>query len=150
MVISEHFPELANWNIRILGTDLSDAVLTRAKAGAFKQLEVNRGMPAALLLKYFERRGTEWLVNPEIKNRVEFRRMNLIEPWPPLPRFDIVFLRNVLIYFDLETKRDLLDRTYRTLDPEGFMFLGGAETTINVDDRFQRAFVQSAGCYRLK
>jgi chemotaxis protein methyltransferase CheR len=150
MTLREHFPELASWTVRILGTDISGEMVRRSKEGKYGQLEVNRGLPAALLLKHFEKRGMEWQVKPELQRWCEFRELNLIEPWGPLPRMDIVFLRNVLIYFDVQTKRTILDNVRKVLHPWGFLFLGGAETVINLGDGFERVPVDRSGCYRLK
>lgn len=150
MTLLQHFPELAGWSVQILGTDISGPMIARCRAGRYGQLEVNRGLPATLLLKYFEKRGMEWQVKPELQRWCEFRELNLIEPWGPLPPMDVVFLRNVLIYFDLETKRRILDGVRGILNPWGHLFLGGAETTLNLGDRFQRVPFDKAGCYRLK
>ncbi|MEP6572208.1 MAG: protein-glutamate O-methyltransferase CheR [Gemmatimonadota bacterium] len=150
MVLREHFPELATWSVQFLATDLSRQMLVRAREGRFGQLEVNRGLPAPMLLKYFEKKGMEWQVRSELREMIEFREWNLIEPWRPLPLMDIVFLRNVLIYFDVETKRSILAKMVRVLRPGGFLFLGGAETTINLGDDFERLPFERSGCYRLK
>lgn len=148
MVLREHFPQLLGWNVRMLATDLSKEVLAKAKAGKYSQLEVNRGLPAMLLVKYFTRDGTEWKIKEDLPKAVEFREMNLIETWPILPTFDIVFLRNVLIYFDAETKRKILERIGKTMRVGGYLFLGGAETTMGVYDRFQLSRINGAQCYK--
>lgn len=133
MILQEHFPQLKDWNVQILGTDLSPTVINQAKEGAFSQIEVNRGLPAPLLMKYFSKVGAKWLIKDALKKNVEFRQMNLVKPWPILPVFDIVFIRNVMIYFDVESKRGILRRIRQCLQPQGFMFLGTAETTMNID-----------------
>lgn len=150
MTLLEHFPELASWAIRITATDLSGEMVARSRAGRYGQIEVNRGLPAELLVKYFEKRGMEWQVKPEVQRLCEFRELNLIEPWGPLPVMDVIFLRNVLIYFDVDTKRAILGNIRRVLQPWGYLFLGGAETTINLGDGFERVQFDKAGCYRLK
>lgn len=150
MTLLEHFPQLAGWNLRILATDLSSEMVARSKAGRYGQIEVNRGLPANLLLKYFEKKGMEWLVKPEAQRLCEFREFNLIDPWDHLPRMDVVFLRNVLIYFDIETKRSILANVRQVLNPWGYLFLGGAETTINLGDAFERVQFDRAGCYHIK
>ena len=150
MLISQHFPELLNWDLKFIATDLCGEVLARARAGRYNQLEVNRGLPAALLVKYFNRQGMEWEVREDLRRRVEFRQMNLIKEWPLLPPLDIVFLRNVMIYFDLESKKTILGKIRRLLIPGGYLFLGGAETTFNVDENFERAVVEKTTCYRNK
>lgn len=136
MILREYFPQISDWQIQIIGTDLSSAMVSRAREGRFNQTEMNRGLPAALLVKYFIHEGTHWVVKPELKKLQRFKIMNLIEPWPPLPRFDIVFLRNVLIYFDMATKSRILANVRRVLAPDGVLLLGGAETTVGLDNQF--------------
>jgi chemotaxis protein methyltransferase CheR len=150
MIISEHFPQLASWNVRIIATDLSTEILDRARAGRYSQLEVNRGMPAALLVKYFRKVGNEWHISDAIRRQVEFRELNLVEAWLVLPLMDLVFLRNVLIYFDVETKKSIFGRVRRLLRPDGYLMLGGAETTLNIDDAFERTAFDRAGAYQLR
>jgi chemotaxis protein methyltransferase CheR len=148
MLLREHFPELLGWSVKILATDLSSAVLARARQGTYRQLEVNRGLPAEYLAKYFERRGAEWQINSDIRQLVEFRQLNLIEPWQAIPKVDVVFLRNVLIYFDVAAKRAILERVRGVLEPDGVLFLGGAETTMHVDPAFERVAGAKSSCYR--
>jgi chemotaxis protein methyltransferase CheR len=148
MILREHFPALAGWNVRILATDLSRDVLARARAGRFSQLEVNRGLPATYMIKHFRKEAMEWQIGDSIREMVEFRELNLIESWPGLPLMDVVFMRNVLIYFDVDTKRTILGKVRRVLRPDGVLFLGGAETTMNLDDAYQRLALGKAVCYR--
>lgn len=148
MTMREHFPQLESWKVRIVATDLADHVLTRARAGRYRQLEVNRGLPATYLAKYFTRHGLEWEVAPSLKAWTEFRALNLIGDWGVLPRFDVIFLRNVLIYFDVETKRQILARVRRHLRPGGWLFLGSAETTLNIDESFRRVTVDRGHAYQ--
>jgi chemotaxis protein methyltransferase CheR len=136
MVVREHFPELASWSVQILGTDLNTAVLSRAREGVYRQLEVNRGLPAPMLVKYFDRQGTEWRVKPSLKSIVTFQDLNLLDRWPLFAPPDIVFMRNVLIYFDVATKREIFGRVRKTMRGDGYLFLGGAETTMNIDNEF--------------
>jgi len=147
MTIREHFPELATWMVRIIATDLTSTVLERAKAGRYRQLEVNRGLPAAYLIKYFTKVGSEYEVSQELRNMVEFRQLNLMEDWS-VGEQDVVFIRNVLIYFDVDTKKAILGRIKRSLPNPGFLLLGGAETTLNLDDGFERVATQGGGFYR--
>jgi len=149
MMLREHFPQLLTWNIEQLATDLSPTVLARARQGKFSQLEINRGLPANYLVKYFERSGTEWQLKDSIRSMIKFDELNLIRPWPTMPTVDIVMMRNVLIYFDVETKKQILSRVRRILRPDGYLFLGGAETTMNLDDQFVRQQFNRSGCYRL-
>jgi chemotaxis protein methyltransferase CheR len=149
MLFREYLPELAGWKINILATDLSRDVLDRAREGRFGQIEVNRGLPAALLIKYFDQHGTTWQLKAEIRAMVEFREINLAQPWAFMPRMDLVLLRNVMIYFDVDTKKAILSRLARVLRPDGYLLLGGAETTLFLDDSYRRVEEFSPGFYEL-
>ena len=150
ILLQDQFPQLATWNIRIIASDISREMLARAESGTFSQLEINRGLPAPLLIKYFQKHGTEWQVKEPLQQRLEFCQLNLAGVWPVLPAADIVFLRNVLIYFNIETKRTILGKIRKILRPDGYLFLGSAETTINLDETFERVQLDKAGCYRVK
>ncbi|MEZ6132894.1 MAG: protein-glutamate O-methyltransferase CheR [Planctomycetaceae bacterium] len=150
MHLREHFADLASWKVQLVGTDLSDDVLARASAAKFSQIEVNRGLPAALLVKHFQRSGLQWELKPEVRSMARFMKLNLIERWPPLPVMDIVFLRNVLIYFSPETKRAILEKVRRVMAPNAVLFLGAAETTMGLDAGFERVQVGNSVFYRLK
>lgn len=149
MTIREYFPQLATWTIRILGTDLAPQMVARAREGAFSQLEVNRGLPASLLVKYFDRSGVTWRAKSVLREMVEFREMNLLSSWNIVQPMDVVFLRNVLIYFNVPTKRTLLGRVRQLLRPGGCLFLGGAETTLNLDDAYEQV-PDKGNCYRVR
>jgi chemotaxis protein methyltransferase CheR len=149
LLLREHFPELRAWTVSLLASDISREVLARAREGRYSQIEVNRGLPAALLVKYFRQHGTDWQLEPGLRSMVDFREINLARPWPPLPRMDLVLLRNVMIYFDVETKKVILDKLARLLRPDGYLFLGGAETTINLNNSFRRIEPLKAGVYQL-
>lgn len=148
ILIREHFPELSTWTVRILATDLSTAMLERARTGRYRQLEVNRGLSSMQLVTHFEREGLDWRLKPNIRSMVKFSQLNLLDSCVSLPKFDIVFLRNVLIYFDVDVKRDILKKVRQHLASDGYLFLGGAETTMNIDNAFERAPYERAGCYR--
>jgi len=150
MLIRENFPQLSSWKIRILATDLSTDILARAREGRYSQLEVNRGLPANLLVKYFQKRGCDWHLRDEIRNMVEYQVLNLSSAWPSLPPMDIVMIRNVLIYFGIETKKEILAKVRKVLKPDGYFFLGGAETTFSIDDSFERVQFDRATCYRVR
>lgn len=150
MVLLDSFPELASWRVRILATDLSEAAVERGRIGAYSELESNRGLSEAQRAAHFERDGLAWRAGQRLRSLVEFKVMNLIQPWPQLPAMDVVLLRNVMIYFDLETKRRLLERVGRVLRPDGYLFLGNAESTMNVDDRYVRVPPERAGCHQLR
>lgn len=148
MMLREAFPELTTWNTRILASDVSFGMLERSKAGIYSQTEVNRGLPAKLLVKYFQQNGTIWKLDDEIRNMVGFFHHNLARDQPSLPPVDILSMRNVLIYFDVATKRLVLDRIRRFLRPGGLLILGTAETTLNLDERFERVRLGRAVFYR--
>ena len=150
LVLKEHFPELRDWDVSILATDISDEMLTRCRKGIFSKLEVNRGLPAPLLIKYFLQEDAEWRLKDEIRSMIEFRELNLIAPFPLMPRVDVVFIRNVLIYFDVKTKKEIMENIRLIMDPEGYMFLGGAETTFNIHDAFHRLRLDKSTCYTLR
>jgi chemotaxis protein methyltransferase CheR len=139
------------WTTQIIATDLSEEMLTKAKRARYGQLEVNRGLPAQMLVSNFERIGMEWEVKEPIRHMVDFRPLNLARPFDnAVPSADVVFLRNVLIYFDSETKKQVLKRVRSVLKPDGYLFLGGAETTLNVDEAFEPVQFDRATCYRLR
>jgi len=150
MLIRENFPSLLNWRLMLLGTDISEAILQRARAGIYSQLDVNRGLPAILLAKYFQQVGHEWRLKKNILEMAGFRSINLSSPWPPLGKFDVVFLRNVLIYFSLDVRREILARIRQVVRPGGVLFLGAAETTLNLDDSYERVPFQRTYFYRPK
>lgn len=149
MIIHDQFPELLGWQLDQVATDICRSALDRAKAAKYSQLEVNRGLPARLLIKHFKKDGQDWQLSDPIRKMVKFEELNLIGRWPSMGTFDIVFIRNVLIYFDADTKRKILGRIHDLLAPDGYLFLGAAETTMNLDDRFVRAEVGRGGSYRL-
>ena len=135
ILVREHFPHVPN--VTILGTDFASDVLARARTGRFSQLEVNRGLPVRLLVKHFVQDGTHWQLKDDIRRMVTFRQLNLAQPLKCMPPIDIVFLRNVLIYFDVATKAQVLQRVANVLRPGGYLFLGGSETTYGIDDSFE-------------
>lgn len=142
-------PELASWKVDILATDISTDVLARARAGRYSQLEVNRGLPATSLVKHFEKHGLEWQISQQVRSMVRFDCLNLMKPLPSMTAPDIVFLRNVLIYFDTADKSAILTRIRGAMRQDGFLFLGAAETTRNLDERFERLPFSKTGCYRI-
>ncbi len=149
LLLRENFPELATWKVSLMASDISQEVLARARAGRYNQIEVNRGLPATLLMKYFEQHGTQWELVPLVRRMVEFQEINLAQPWPSLPPMDLILLRNVMIYFEIETKKTILSRVARLLRPDGYLLLGGAETTLNLHDSYQRVEHQKTGFYQL-
>jgi chemotaxis protein methyltransferase CheR len=149
LVLKEYFPELAGWQVLFRATDISQDMLRRCREGRYSQLEVNRGLPAALLVKYFRQDGAHWQVRDDLRAMIDFQPLNLAAPWPVMPAFDLVFLRNVMIYFDVETKKAILGRVARLLRSDGYLVLGGAETTFNLDSSYERVESLKSGYYRL-
>jgi chemotaxis protein methyltransferase CheR len=146
MLLADEQAQLAGWSIDILATDLSTEILEKARAGLYSQFEVQRGLPIQYLLKYFKQQGERWQIDAALRNRVRFRTFNLLDEPASLGGFDVIFCRNVLIYFDQPTKATVLDRLSRVLAPDGYLYLGGAETVIGVSDKFQ-ASMDNRGIY---
>lgn len=151
MVLREHFgAKLAGWNVEIVGTDISDEMLEKSTKGSYSELEINRGLPAMMMVKYFQRLGLQWQAKPELRDMMSYRKLNLVETWSGLGRFDIVFLRNVLIYFDADTKRKILAQLKTVMNPGATLFLGGAETVINFADDFEICRLGRTVVYRIR
>jgi chemotaxis protein methyltransferase CheR len=148
MLLDEHFPALNSWNVSIRATDIAKSVLDRAKTGRYRQIEVNRGLSAGALVRYFVRDGLEWEIRPEIRRRVQFEEMNLIGGWPQSEAFDLVFMRNVLIYFDQSTKLAILYKVRDLLSLDGYLVLGGSESMPYEMRLFSRVEIARAGLYR--
>lgn len=148
MLIQELIGADPSWRVRLLATDIDTKMLARTNEGIYNQFEVNRGLPAHLLVRYFARHGMNYQIDSRLRGMVETKFLNLAEPFPSLPPMDVVFLRNVLIYFDVETKRRILGQVKRVLRPDGYLFLGGAETTMSVDDSWERQTIGRATVYR--
>jgi chemotaxis protein methyltransferase CheR len=139
---------LGDWKIKIQGTDLSKQMAERAGSGRYLQIEVNRGLPVSYLLKYFTRVGLEWQLKDEVRRMVDFTTFDLRQSMSARGPFDVVFCRNVLIYFDMETKRRILDQLHGTLFRGGYLLLGGSETTLNLTNRFERRIVGQTVLYQ--
>ncbi|MBL8708681.1 MAG: protein-glutamate O-methyltransferase [Rhodospirillaceae bacterium] len=137
MILTEMGAQLSGWKIEIVGTDLSNEILQRAKDGLYSQFEVQRGLPITLLVKYFQQTGDRWKISDKIRQMVNFREWNLLNDPAPLGKFDIVFCRNVLIYFDQPTKAKVLAGISKQMPEDGYLFLGGAETVLGISDKFQ-------------
>lgn len=148
MILRDHFPELIDWNVEIIATDISDEMISKSETGEYSQLEVNRGLPAHKLVRFFEQKGPTWRVKEELKELIEFRKLNLKNDWPPFGQFDLVFVRNVLIYFNQNTKSEILNRVRRVMRPDSYLFIGSAETTIGLGVPFQREEIDATFCYR--
>ncbi|HVV62179.1 MAG TPA: protein-glutamate O-methyltransferase CheR [Pseudolabrys sp.] len=137
MVLCELADQLKGWRLDILATDISNDVLEKAKAGLYSQFEVQRGLPIHELVKYFTQNGEVWQISPELRSMVTFRQMNLLHDFSHLGFFDLVFCRNVLIYFDQKTKAGVLERLAQVIEPTGFLVLGAAETVVGLTDAFK-------------
>jgi chemotaxis protein methyltransferase CheR len=137
MALREMSKELAGWRVEIVATDISNEVLEKARSGIYSQFEVQRGLPVMLLIKYFAQVGEMWQIAPELRAMVQFKQLNLLHPFSQLGSFDIVYCRNVLIYFDQETKIDVLDRIADVIEDDGYLALGGAETVVGLTRAFQ-------------
>ena len=137
MMLKEERQKLIGWNVDILATDLSTEILAKAQAGLYSQFEVQRGLPIQLLVKYFKQAGDRWQIDSAIREMVRYRPFNLLDDLSGLGQFDVIFCRNVLIYFDQPTKQMVLERMARQLAPDGFLYLGGAETVVGITDKFQ-------------
>ncbi len=137
MCLKEMGPALAGWRVEIIGTDISTEVLDRAKSGIYTQFEVQRGLPIQMLLKYFTQTGDTWQISSELRQMVQWRKFNLLDSFAALGAFDVVFCRNVLIYFDQPTKVDILNRIAKLLPEDGYMLLGAAETVVGLTDAFR-------------
>lgn len=147
MLLREHFPALSGWRIDILGTDLSAEMVERARAGRYQRIEINRGLPARLLVKYFVRTGDEWEVSQDLRRLCQFQQFNLCEARLGLELFDFIFLRNVMIYFPQGTREKILLTMHRLLAPDGGLFLGLSEQT-RMDTHWQPVLTPKTVWYR--
>jgi chemotaxis protein methyltransferase CheR len=147
MSLKEMGAALAGWRVEILATDLSQEVLEKSKAGIYSQFEVQRGLPIQMLVKNFKQNGELWQINPDIRGMVQHRQLNLLQDFSQLGKFDVIFCRNVLIYFDQETKTNIFGRLARALEPDGFLVLGAAETVVGLTEDF-KPFADRRGLYR--
>jgi len=148
MILRDDAARLANWKIEIVGTDISEAALAQAQSGAYSHFEVQRGLPAQMLIKHFEKTDGVWRINQLLRSMVRFRHFNLLDNLSTLGSFDIIFCRNVLIYFDVETKARALNAMAGRLNPHGAIVLGGAETVLGITDKLE-PFPNRRGVYRV-
>jgi chemotaxis protein methyltransferase CheR len=148
MMLRDAFPQHAS-RFQIIATDLSRECVTKAKTATYSQFEINRGLPAVALIKHFAQRGSEWEIKPEIRRMVTFHELNLTGSWSVVPQqVDVVFIRNVLIYFDVPTKQQIFGNLRRVLRADGYMFVGSGESLAGVDDRYERTPIGRATAYR--
>ncbi|HEY8335431.1 MAG TPA: protein-glutamate O-methyltransferase CheR [Tardiphaga sp.] len=137
MCLKEMGAALAGWRIEIIGTDISQQVLEKSKSGIYSQFEVQRGLPIQLLVKYFKQVGEMWQINADIRSMIQYRPLNLLQDFSSMGKFDLIFCRNVLIYFDQEMKTSIFNRLAKTMEPDGFLALGAAETVVGLTDAFK-------------
>jgi len=147
MLLKEAGQALAGWRIEIVATDLSQGVLEKSKAGLFSQFEVQRGLPIQLLVKHFTQVGELWQLNADIRSMVQHRQLNLLQDFSHLGMFDVIFCRNVLIYFDQDTKAAIFERLVKPLEPDGMLMLGAAESVVGITDAF-KPYPEKRGLYR--
>jgi chemotaxis protein methyltransferase CheR len=147
MCLKEIAPALAGWRVEILATDLSQAVLEKSRSGIFSQFEVQRGLPIQMLVKHFTQVGELWQLNADIRAMVQHRQLNLLQDFSHLGTFDVIFCRNVLIYFDQDAKGGIFDRLAKSLEPDGVLVLGAAESVVGISDAF-RLHPEKRGLYR--
>jgi chemotaxis protein methyltransferase CheR len=147
MCLKEMSAQLAGWRVDIVATDLSREVLEKSKSGIYSQFEVQRGLPIQLLVKYFKQNGELWQISPDIRAMIQHRQLNLLHDFSQLGVFDVIFCRNVLIYFDQDTKINIFGRLAKTMEPDGFLVLGAAETVVGLTDVF-KPFPDKRGLYR--
>lgn len=148
MMLAENFPDIAGWDIKIIGTDISRYVLEYARRARYRRIEVNRGLPARMLMKYLERDGEEWAVCERIRKMCEFERVNLCAPLPRMPQFDLVLMRNVLLYFTQQDRTLLFREVHRKIASDGCLLLGNAEQAEDSTNLFEVEFVKNSYCYR--
>jgi chemotaxis protein methyltransferase CheR len=147
MILKDMSAALAGWRVEILATDLSQEVLEKCKAGLYSQFEVQRGLPIQMLVKHFKQVNEMWQISPEIRAMVQFRQLNLLHDFSQLGRFDVIFCRNVLIYFDQDTKVGVFNRLAKMCEPDGFLVLGAAETVVGLTTGFS-PYPERRGLYR--
>ena len=147
MCLKEMGAALTGWRVEIIATDLSQEVLEKAKAGIYSQFEVQRGLPIQMLMKYFKQTGETWQINPELRAMIQHRQLNLLHDFAQLGTFDVIFCRNVLIYFDQDTKINIFNRLARQIEGDGFLVLGAAETVVGLTDTF-RPIPDRRGLYK--
>ena len=150
ILLREHFPELTSWDLVFWATDYSSQMVERTRSGVFNGYEINRGLGSTLRDRYFRQVGADWQANETLRAVLKLRTLNLTEVFPPMPKFDVIFMRNVLIYFDTETKKRILARTRAQLRPEGLLMLGSTETTLNIDDHFESVKIGMTSCFRVR
>lgn len=150
ITLKELLPDFKQWRIRILGTDISEAAVSQASAGRYNQIEIQRGLTEEKRSKYFEMQGNVWCIKDELRAMARFQQFNLLSDFAPLGKFDIIFCRNVAIYFNLETRKKLFDRLAKQLNKHGALLIGSTESLLGISDRFVRQEYHNAVYYKLR
>lgn len=150
MLLRESFPQLQSWSITLMASDISEQMIERTREGRYNQLEVNRGLPASLLVKYFLKKDREWQIKDEIRKMVRLFRFDLSNYWPQLPIFDIIFARNVIIYFDIPIRQNILGKLQPILRKDGSLFLGPSESTMELGNVFEQIQADKTSYFKLK
>ena len=149
MLIKDRFASLSGWNLQLVASDISGQMIQRAQSGLYSQLEINRGLPAPYLVRFFDQQDDQWQLNRDVRQMFRFFQQNLADEWTMLAPVDLVLMRNVLIYFDVQTRREMLRKVRKVLKPDGYLLLGSAETTLNLDDLFTRVRVGRTVFYQV-
>ena len=149
MLLADSFSWVKDWDIRIVASDISEEMLEKCRSGLYSQFEISRGLPAHYLPRFFQRVESKWQINSEIRERIDFCYLNLYEDWVGLPPLDIIFMRNVLIYFDKATKKMILEKVLKVLKPGGYLFLGSGEKPEGLEDHFQTTDFSTSACFKL-
>lgn len=150
MMMLSTFPELRNWQVKLIASDISETVLKTARNGIYNQLEINRGLPTSLRDRFFSSEAGNWVAKSELKQWLEFKQVNLKAPFTGMGSLDLIFVRNVLIYFNVETKKEILEKMTKLLQPDGVVFLGASETATGVTEQIERKRFADTFAYVLK
>ena len=149
MLLRDRFADLAGWNLQLVASDISEKMVQRAREGLYSQLEINRGLPAPYLIRFFDQCADQWRLKPEVRQMFRFFQQNLADEWTMMAQVDLLVMRNVLIYFDVETRRDMLRKVRKLLKPDGYLLLGSAETTLHLDELLTRVRIGRTVFYQV-
>ncbi len=148
IILEEHFPNIKTWRREIIASDISQQAIDKGRDGRFTQVEVNRGLPIQLLIKYFKQQGAFWMIDPKLKKMIRFKKLNLMGPLIGINNIDVIMCRYVLIYFDQETKKAILNKLVKVLNPGGYLFLGATETPVGLPTNMKRRTFGRATCWQ--
>ena len=148
MILSEHFQAVSSWRTEILATDISRQAVQKGREGRFTQVEVNRGLPITMLIKYFKQEGAFWIADAKLKKFLKFQQFNLLSPFTGKSGFDIILCRYVLIYFDIQTKQQVLGKLSNALSPGGYLMLGATETPVGLPKNMKRVMFGKTTCWQ--